>query len=250
MISFTQLLENVEGPAVGTWVKLPTVDSVELLALAGFDFVVLDMEHAPLDIGTAHQLIGAATGRGVPALVRVASHEPATISRVLDSGAAGVFVPHVDTAKQAANVLSAARFPPHGTRGYGPTVRAGGWGVDAAGYRASGDRVAVIPQLESLTAIEAVKEISTISGLGALFVGPADLAVATGLAPDSREFADLLSTAEATAKEQQIPIGTAIGLDTRSFAELRDRYDFVLVGNDASMLGHTARSLVEAAKHC
>lgn len=88
-----------------------------------------------------------------------------------------------------------------------------------------------------------------MSGLGALFVGPADLAVTTGLNPRSREFTDLLTTAETAPREQQIPIGTAIGLDTGTVGELANRYDSVMIANDATMLRHSARTLLEAARH-
>lgn len=128
--SFHELLISLDRTAFGTWVKLPTVDVVELLAHAGFDFLVIDMEHSPLDVLTVHQLLGTARGCGLPTLVRVPDRTPSTISRVLDSGSAGVLVPHVDTVADARAVVSAGRFTPHGTRGYGPTVRAGVWGAD------------------------------------------------------------------------------------------------------------------------
>jgi 2-keto-3-deoxy-L-rhamnonate aldolase RhmA len=247
VIGFRDLLGSLDRAAFGTWVKLPTVDSVELMARAGFDFVVIDMEHSPLDIGTIHQLLGAAIGCRLPALVRVPDRGLSVISRVLDSGAAGVFVPHVDTVADARAVLSAGRFPPHGTRGFGPTVRAGGWGSDPAGYRASGEQVTVIPQLESRGAIDAVREIGAVGGLGALFVGPADLSVATGLGANSAEFAALLAEVETAAKELQVPLGTATGTAVAA-RELAQRYDFVMISNDATMLGHTAAGLIDTAK--
>ncbi|MCE3555982.1 aldolase/citrate lyase family protein [Pseudonocardia sp. RS11V-5] len=245
--SFHELLASLDRTAFGTWVKLPTVDSVELLAHAGFDFLVVDMEHSPLDMLTVHQLLGAARGYGLPALVRVPDRTPSTISRVLDSGAAGVLVPHVDTAADARTVVSAGRFPPHGTRGYGPTVRAGAWGADVPGYRTSGEEIAVIPQLESREAIDAVREIGVVDGLAALFVGPADLAVATGLAAGSPAFAGLLDDVASAAKELELPLGTAVGTAAAA-RELATHHDFVMISNDASMLGQAARALVADAR--
>lgn len=246
MTGFRELLAASDRALIGTWVKMPTTVSVDLLALAGFDFLVIDMEHAPLGTETVHELIGAARGRGVPALVRVPDRGASTISRVLDSGACGVLVPHVDTAADAAAVIGAARFPPHGSRGFGPTVRAGDWGADVPGYRASGEHAVVVPQLESREAVGAAAEMARLDGVGALFVGPVDLAVATGLDRDSTEFADLLRTAESAVKEHGVPIGTATGADPAAARELARRYDFVLVANDASLLCAAGASLVEA----
>ncbi len=243
---FASLLARSDRALLGTWVKIPAPVSVELLALAGFDFVVIDMEHAPLGVEVVHELIGAALGRGVPALVRVPDIGRSTISRVLDSGAAGVLVPHVEGVPDAQAVISAARFPPCGSRGFGPTVRAGDWGADVGRYRASGEDVVVVPQLESRAAIDAASDIAALDGLGALFVGPADLAVATGLDQSSPEFDALVSAAESAAKAHGVPIGTAVGADPAAARELACRYDFVLAANDAALLGGAGASLSEA----
>ena len=158
------------------------------------------MEHAPLGVEVVHELIGAALGRGVPPW---SGPRPgrSTISRVLDSGAAGVLVPHVEAVSDAQAVISAARFPPRGSRGFGPTVRAGDWGADVGRYRASGEDAFVVPQLESRAAIDAASDIAALDGLGALFVGPADLAVATGLDQSSPEL-DGLYPLPVSRKEQ------------------------------------------------
>lgn len=232
------------GPALGTWVKLPVADSVEMLAAAGFDFVAVDMEHAPLDLPTVHRLIGTARGCGLPALVRVPDRTASTIGRVLDSGAAGVLVPHVDDVEQALATVAHTRFPPHGTRGYGPTVRAGRWGADVPGYLEAAERSVAIPQLESPQAVAAVDAIAAVPGLGALFVGPADLAVATGLPAGSAEFDGLLARVREAAVTHGVPLGTAVGNPAAARA-LPDHYDFVLVGNDASMLAGAARGTVD-----
>ena len=230
-------------PALGTWVKLPVADSVEMLATAGFDFVAVDMEHAPLDLPTVHRLLGTARGCGIPALVRVPDRTASTIGRVLDSGAAGVLVPHVDNVDQALAAVAHTRFPPHGTRGYGPTVRAGRWGADPHGYLEAAEQSVAIPQMESPQAIAVVNAIAGVPGLGALFVGPADLAVATGLPASSTEFDRLLARVQEAAATHGVPLGTAVG-NAAAAQALPDHYDFVLVGNDASMLADSGRGIV------
>ena len=97
---------------VGTWLKIPAVEPVEIAAFAGLDFVIVDLEHAPLTLETAYRSIGVAAPSGVAPLVRVPDHGAATIQRVLDAGAHGVLVPHVDTVEAAVAVARAARFPP------------------------------------------------------------------------------------------------------------------------------------------
>ncbi len=247
MTAFSDTISPGSGAAFGTWVKLPTPESVELLALAGFDFVVLDMEHAPLDVPTVHRLLGVGRALGLPTLVRVPDRGASTISRVLDSGASGVLVPHVDTVADATAMVAAARFPPVGARGYGPTVRAGAWGADVPGYRAAAAKAVVVPQLESEAAVTAAAEIGAVHGLDAIFVGPADLAVATGLDPGSAALDALLRSADDAAARAGVPIGTAVG-DLAAARRVAGRYDFVLVAGDAALLGRAAADLLCACR--
>ncbi|MFF5988466.1 aldolase/citrate lyase family protein [Prauserella flavalba] len=116
----------------------------------------------------------------------------------------------------------------------------------ATGYRASGEEIAVIPQLESRDAIDAVREIGAVDGVAALFVGPADLAVTTGLTTGSAAFAALLDDVASAAKALELPLGTAVGTAAAA-RELADHHDFVLIANDASLLGQAARALVTDA---
>jgi 2,4-dihydroxyhept-2-ene-1,7-dioic acid aldolase len=98
---FRAALARPGGPALGTWVKLPATESVELLALAGFDFVVIDLEHAPLDLETTYRLVGTAAHLGMAPIVRVPALDGGIAQRVLDAGAEGIMLPHVDTVEQA-----------------------------------------------------------------------------------------------------------------------------------------------------
>ncbi|OMQ15718.1 hypothetical protein A7K94_0207555 [Modestobacter sp. VKM Ac-2676] len=116
---FRAALARGPGPALGTWLKLPATEVVELVALAGFDFVVIDLEHSPLDLESAFRLIGTALHTGVSPVVRVPGLDPGLVQRVLDAGAEGVMVPHVDTVEQARAAAAAVRFPPLGARGVG-----------------------------------------------------------------------------------------------------------------------------------
>jgi 2-keto-3-deoxy-L-rhamnonate aldolase RhmA len=219
--------------AVGTWVKLPTPTSLEILALGGFDFVILDMEHAPLTLERVHELIGVAHGRGIPALVRVPDHGSSLIGRILDADADGVVVPHVESAEEARALVQAARFAPLGTRGYGPTVRAGDWGSSPSDYRATSAAAVIIPQLESPLGVAAAAEISEVEGLASLFVGPVDLAVTSGLRADSAELASMVEAVVRTARSRGIPVGTATVTEPSSTDA---DFDWLVASNDASLL--------------
>lgn len=245
MSTFREALAGDARP-LGTWVKLPMVESVELMALGGFDFVVLDLEHSPMSLETMSALVAVARAKGLHALVRVPDHAPAWIQRSLDVGAAGVLVPHVDDVEQARAVGRAARFEPLGTRGVGPTSRAGDWGLSPwASYLAQQDEVMVIAQIESRTGADNAADIAGEESIDALFVGPADLGQALGVAGDSEELTQVMKAVSADARRLGKPVGTAIGADPGRAAELvAADFDFVMTSNDATILGAGARSLV------
>ncbi|MES2170311.1 MAG: aldolase/citrate lyase family protein, partial [Actinomycetota bacterium] len=144
-------LARTEGPALGTFVKLPSQETVELIAIAGFDFIVIDLEHAPLDLETTFRHIGVALHLGVSSVVRVPGLAGGWIQRILDAGAEGIMLPHTDTAEQAEEAVRAIRFEPWGTRGAGSTSRAGGWGsLPVEEYvRFGQEEVVFMPQIES-----------------------------------------------------------------------------------------------------
>jgi 2-dehydro-3-deoxyglucarate aldolase/4-hydroxy-2-oxoheptanedioate aldolase len=232
------------GTPVGTWLKITSGEPVEIMAYAGFDFVVVDLEHAPLDLQTAYRLVNAAAALGMTPLVRVPDGTPSTIQKVLDAGAMGILVPHVDTVEQARAVGRACRFPPHGVRGAGGTSRAGAWGLrPTAEYLATGnDDVLCVPQLESVEAVKAAPEILALHPVDAVFVGAADLALSMGTTPAGPEVAELVAAAVEAAHAAGKRCGLAFGAEPARAA--RAECDFALLSNDTSMLAAAARDLV------
>ncbi|MCA1222625.1 HpcH/HpaI aldolase family protein [Streptomyces sp. 8L] len=237
------------GGDVGTWVKLPALESVQIAAYAGFDFVIVDQEHAPIDVRTAYELISMAAALNTTPLVRVPDGAPSRIQRLLDAGAAGVLIPHVDTVEQAHAAASAVRFPPHGRRGAGGTSRAGRWGLASREeYLDSGTRALCIPQIESREAVGNAAAIAAVDGVDALFVGAADIGLDTGHLPGSDEVGDLCARALASAHEAGVPCGAATATPQAADALLEQGFDFVVVGNDTSMLAEAAVATVRALR--
>ncbi|SFQ07043.1 HpcH/HpaI aldolase family protein [Amycolatopsis rubida] len=232
---------------VGTWLKIASGEPVEIMAFAGFDFVVVDLEHAPLDLQTAYRLINTAAALGMTPLVRVPDKTPSTIQKILDAGAMGILVPHVDTVEEAAAVGRACRFPPDGVRGAGGTSRAGAWGLrPAPEYLAAGnDDVLCIPQLESVEAIKAAPGMLALDTVDAVFVGAADLSMSMGSTPSSPEVLELVASAIEAAHAAGKRCGLAFGgVPERAAAAVRDGCDFVMLSNDTTMLAEAARGLV------
>jgi 2-keto-3-deoxy-L-rhamnonate aldolase RhmA len=160
-----------------------TADFPLMVQAAGFDSFYVDMEHYAFSMETASMLCTAALGTGLASFVRVAGHDPKLISRVLDGGASGVVVPHVETATQARAIVDAARFPPLGRRGMaGPNSVTAFRPYAAAETVATLDsHVVVLPMLESAVGVNAADEIAAVPGIDILLVGSGDLALSLGI---------------------------------------------------------------------
>lgn len=170
---------------VGSWVMLRDPISVEVMADSGLDWLAIDMEHAPISISEAADLIRVGVRCGIEMLVRVPDHNVTTIKQVLDAGATGVIVPDVRTVEQAKLILSFMRYPSSdfrdsGNRGSG-LASAQGYGRKFSNYFSEwNDRVVFIPMIEHIDAIKNAADIAAINGVDALFVGPYDLSASMG----------------------------------------------------------------------
>jgi len=185
-------------PLLGTFIKTPTVQPVEICAAAGLDFVVIDQEHAPFDIVTIDTMILAGRAAGIPVLVRVPGSESRDILPVLDCGAQGVLVPHVDSGARAHEVVAESRYR-GGRRGFTNSSRAGRYG--GAGFiehvTASDAACAVMAMVEDPAALEVLPAIMATPGLDAVFIGRGDLA--TALAVDSTSAPPVIEATERIA---------------------------------------------------
>src|SRR5688572_29732307 len=158
---------------VGTWLTFADPAVAELLGQSAVDFVVVDTEHSPIGPAELPVLVLAVQHGGASALVRVSKNDRTLIAQALDAGADGVLVPQISGAEDAQAAVDAARYPPAGTRGYGP-LRASRFGRAAEAYVERAADVAVIVQIERLDALESIADLVEVPGLDALFVGPND----------------------------------------------------------------------------
>lgn len=236
-------------PPIGTFMKIPAVETVEIVALAGFDFIVLDYEHAPLTLSDLNHMILVARALGVAPVVRVPDHGYGDVQRVLDAGAAGLFFPHVSDRAECEQVVRQASHPPYGTRGAGGGMRAGNWGMagrGSASYVKDGvEKVMRIPMIEEKVAVDNADDILSVPGVDAVFIGPGDLSMTMGLKMTDPEVQGAIEDVFKKAKAAQVPVGT-VSSDAAGARRLVDKgYDFLLVSNDTGMLAKSAMALID-----
>jgi 2-keto-3-deoxy-L-rhamnonate aldolase RhmA len=232
---------------VGTFVKTPAPQIIEILGAAGLQFAVLDAEHAPWDRGSMDLALLAGRAAGLPLFVRVHEASAAQILSALDLGAAGVLVPHVDSAEQARRALSHARYV-GGERGYSSSPRAAGYG--SMGMKEAirrGDLAHVICQIESVAAVDDAAAIAAVAGVAGVFIGRADLALSMGLETTQHPRVD-----EATQHVMQVAkaVGKVIGVAVGSVAE-RERYvalgaSWIVQASDQALLRQAANAMAYA----
>jgi len=249
----TSFLQRLHEPGIclfGTWVKLETLETLELLAHAGFDFVVIDMEHAPHTFKSAYRLTVAAQGMGLGVLVRLPDLQNNDVQRLLDSGADGLLVPRVQSADAARRVLDTMIFSPKGSRGLGITSRAGRWGLDSvAAYVDRGNsQIVRALQLEDAGALAAAADMVAVEGVNAIFVGLGDLSLTTGLSATHPDIDAMVTHLLKVAADARVPCGTAVG-DAAAARRAKERgFSFVMVSNDCSLFGRAAADLMKAVR--
>lgn len=234
---------------LGAWCMMPGAMSAEALGKAGFDWVLIDMQHGCMDYETALAMIRAVDLSDAVPIVRVPWNDPGIIGRVLDAGALGVVIPMIQSAADARRAVEACLYPPAGSRSFGP-VRVGL--RDGPGYFSTANaRVAVIPMIETTQALEEVEQIATTPGVDALFVGPFDLSIALGLPPGDNDGEPVFDAAIArvAAAAKAAGVATAV-LSNARVAPLRLKQGFQMVSvvTDINALTLAARADLDSVR--
>jgi 2-keto-3-deoxy-L-rhamnonate aldolase RhmA len=237
-----------DTPAIGCWLHLFSPIAAEVVAQAGYDCVMIDLEHGPGGLMDAIALMQAVQGRDCAPLLRVAANDPVRIKRALDTGIAGIMVPAVDSKVEAEAVVEACCYPPEGRRGMAPSiVRASDYGANWRGYveRAARDLL-IICQIESAAAARAAGEIAAVEGVDMLFLGPFDLSAALGYVgqPDHPEIQACIAEIEQAAKAAGKLLGGIPTPARPAEALFAAGYDLVLADFDLVLLRDGARASV------
>jgi 4-hydroxy-2-oxoheptanedioate aldolase len=244
-----QRLRNGQA-TIGCFLGLGSPSVAELLAHAGFDWLIIETEHNAVDIAQVEHMLMAINGTDAIPLVRVPSSDPIAIQRALDVGALGVVVPFVKTADEAAAIVAATRYPPDGRRGFGP-LRAANYTFGNADYLATAnDNILVVLILETREAVENLDAIASVPGVDVVYLGPADLSLAYGLQPFDSAADQTTADVLAAAVDVSRRTGIAVGHGAASPEQVRLRYDqgvtMIGYGPDYGLLATAARSGIEA----
>ena len=248
-----KFIDNARARArglLGTWVKIPSLETVELLGHAGFDFVVIDCEHAPHALDRVYELIFAAQAMGMAALVRLPDHSGSTIQPLLDGGADGLLVPRVTGLDVAAAITRKMVFSPKGERGLGFTSRAGRWGLGSIpDYLARGDSQCLrMIQLEDWATLEAAADFARLEHVNGVFIGHGDLLLSSGKPPSSPEVQQLTARMLKATKDANVLSGVAAGSPSEAKAYLDMGFSLVMVSNDTTLFGRAAADAVKATR--
>jgi 2-dehydro-3-deoxyglucarate aldolase/4-hydroxy-2-oxoheptanedioate aldolase len=243
-------LKASERSLLGTWVKIPSLETVELLGHAGFDFIVVDMEHAPHALDMAVRLVFAAQAAGMAALVRLPDHGGATIQPLLDGGADGLLIPRVTSLDIAEEITRKMVFSPRGERGLGTTSRAGCWGLgDMGAYIERGDMQCLrMVQLEDWQSLEAAEDFAALENVNAIFIGHGDLFLSSGKPPSDPSVKDLTAKVLAASKQAGVFSGVAAAGPEQAQEYVDMGFSMVMVSNDTTLFGRAAAEAVKAIK--
>ena len=207
-MSLKNKLKNNEL-TIGSWIMIGHPMSVEVMALAGFEWLVVDMEHTSIDINTAKNLIITIQANNLKALVRVSKNEEVIIKQVLDMGADGIIVPMVNSKEDAINAVEFSKYPPIGKRGVG-LYRATGYGTKFQEYKKWVDEeLVIIAQIEHIDAVKNIDAILKVEGIDGTIIGPYDLSGSMGF-PGEFEREDVKAAVEQVlqkCKARNIPSG-------------------------------------------
>jgi len=226
---------------LGTWLSMGAPVAAELAGLCGFDWLLIDLEHGAMGEQVLFQTLQALRGSPATIIVRVGDIHADLIQRVLDWGADGIMVPHVDTVERARACVACAHFPPQGTRGYSRSARAFDYGLNVPQAL---PRPLILAQIESAAGVQNVEAIAAVDGIDILFVGPADLALDLKARAVSMDFETCLDSVIKAANTHT----KLTGLLIRDEAEVAHRqaqgFSIIAIDSDLAILRRRFQDLV------
>lgn len=237
-------------PQIGFWSCLSSHITVEVLADAGFDWLVLDTEHSPNELTMVHSQLQAMGGGTASAVVRPVWNDPVVFKRLLDIGVQSLLVPFVQNADEARRAVAATRYPPAGIRGFAAVIRANRYGRVKDYHRRAHEEILLMVQLETRVALSNLESIAAVEGVDGLFIGPGDLAADLGHLGDPGHpevhaaIDDTLRRILATGKIAGIL--APVEADARRWLEMGCQ--FVAVGSDVGLLASQSEELARRFK--
>jgi 4-hydroxy-2-oxoheptanedioate aldolase len=239
-----------DQPLIATFSIIDAPEIVEMVGIAGFDAVILDLEHGPYTVAQLPRLILAARARDLYAIVRVAANDPSQIGAVLDAGADGVLVPQIGSVAAAAAAVAAARYAPAGSRGANPWTRAADYGSGPEWFAKSNEDTAVLVMIEGKDGVAALGEIVKLPGLDAIFLGPVDLSHSLGVPGQSGHPLVVAEIERAIAAANLQGMATAVFSPTPDGSkQWRNRGARLLaIGEDTAHIMAMFRSLAAASR--
>jgi 2-dehydro-3-deoxyglucarate aldolase len=235
---------------IGCWCSLANPITTEVLGVAGFDWLLLDGEHSPNDVGTfIPQLMALKDSASAP-IARPASNNVVEIKRLLDAGFYNFLVPMVETADEARRAVAATRYPPRGIRGVSNAQRSNRFGTVPDYFAGIDEQICVLVQIESRKGLQAATAIASVEGVDGVFVGPSDLAAALGHLgnPNHPEVQQAIAAAFEAVRAVGKPLGilAPAEADARRYLEMGAR--FVAVGSDLGVFRNGTQALRDRFK--
>jgi 2-keto-3-deoxy-L-rhamnonate aldolase RhmA len=231
----------------GAWLQLTSTFSAEILARAGFDWLIIDLEHAPGDfINLAAQIQAMGATDCVP-FVRAPWNDAVAIKRILDTGVMGVLIPYVNTAEEAKDAVAACKYPPQGVRGVAGSPRAAYFGQNSMEYlKNANDEILVITAVETGEAVANLDEILAVDGLDGIFIGPMDLATSMGHFADAShpEVQEAIATIEKKTLAAGKFLGTVAGTWEQAKTKYQKGYQLMMLMSDSVGLATLATETV------
>jgi 2-dehydro-3-deoxyglucarate aldolase len=232
---------------IGCWCSLANPITTEVLGIAGFDWLLLDGEHAPNDVTTfIPQLMALKDSVSAP-VVRPSWNNPVELKRLLDAGFYNFLIPFIESSDEARRAVAATRYPPAGFRGVSVSQRSNRFG-SVAGYLDNiNEQICVMVQIESRKGAAAAAEIAAVEGVDGIFVGPSDLAAALGHLGNSNhvEVQEVIGQIFAAAKAAGKPIGILAPVEADARRYLEQGATFVAVGSDLGVFRLATQALVD-----
>ena len=249
-INTTKRLLKAGKPAIGTFLNLPCVNSAEVLAHAGWDWLSLDAEHAPMTIEMMNNMFTAIGSTEVMPFCRIPDNDPVWVKRILDAGAMGVIVPMVCSAEEAERAVRSAKYAPEGIRSAG----GGRWrfwsGDDYLSW--ANEEILVAVMIEHIDAVNRAEEILSVPGVDACFIGPKDLAFSMGLGkgPFAKDPAhiDAIARVAAAAKKVGVPAGIHAGSVDEIPKRLAQGFQFLACSSELNFMNNTAIQAVKTIR--